>query len=93
MDRAERRSRTRNFIDAQMRIARRSSPTSLVVTQPGRLKKQHAMDCGRPQCGLCGNPRKAGHKNPETMQELRSHDRMAAGLDDVFADNEELSPA
>ena len=92
MDRAERRSRTRNFIDAQVRIARRSGP-STVLEQPGRLKKQHAMDCGQPQCAMCGNPRKAGHKNPETMQELRSLDRLNAGLDEVFAGDSNTVPA
>lgn len=84
MDRAERRSRTRNVIDGQLRIARRSGPSKL-LEQPGRLKKRHAMDCGQPKCMGCGNPRKAGTKNPETMQELRSLDRLAAGLDDVFS--------
>lgn len=92
MDRAERRSRTRTFIDAQMRIARRSGQSS-VLMQPGRLKKKHAMDCGRPQCGLCGNPRKAGNKNPETMQELRALDRLAAGLAEVYADADDVVPA
>lgn len=93
MDRAERRSRTRTFIDSQLRIARRSGSQTALVAQPGRLKKQHAMDCGQPQCGMCGNPRKAGHKNPETMQELRSLDRLTAGLDDVFAGDSDAVPA
>jgi hypothetical protein len=28
------------------------------VPEPHRLAKHHAMDCGRPGCMLCGNPRK-----------------------------------
>ena len=28
------------------------------IQQPHRLAKTHAMDCGRPNCMLCGNPRK-----------------------------------
>ena len=29
-----------------------------VEREPHRFAKQHAMDCGNPECGLCGNPRK-----------------------------------
>lgn len=92
MDRAERRHRTQNFIAAQLRIARRSG-SGTALAQPGRLKKQHAMDCGQPQCKMCGNPRKAGHKHPETLQELRSRDRLAAGLAWVFTPVNEAAPA
>lgn len=28
------------------------------IKQPHRHAKKHAMDCGNPECGLCGNPRK-----------------------------------
>lgn len=28
------------------------------IKQPHRLAKHHAMDCGRPGCMMCGNPRK-----------------------------------
>ena len=28
------------------------------IKEPHRLAKHHAMDCGRPGCMLCGNPRK-----------------------------------
>jgi hypothetical protein len=92
MDRAERRHRTQNFIASQLRIARRTG-TGSALSQPGRLKKQHAMDCGQPQCQMCGNPRKAGHKHPETLQELRSRDRLAAGLAAVFGAAEDAVPA
>jgi hypothetical protein len=27
------------------------------IKEPHRHAKHHAMDCGNPQCGLCGNPR------------------------------------
>ena len=40
-----------------------------VIKQPHRLAKHHAMDCGQPECTLCGNPRKT-HKEP-TIQEKR----------------------
>ena len=29
-----------------------------VIKQPHRLAKHNAMDCGQPECVLCGNPRK-----------------------------------
>lgn len=28
------------------------------IKEPHRLAKRHAMDCGRPGCMMCGNPRK-----------------------------------
>ena len=28
------------------------------IKEPHRMAKHHAMDCGRPGCMLCGNPRK-----------------------------------
>ena len=40
------------------------------IKQPHRLVKHHAMDCGNPQCYLCGNPRKT-HKDKLTTQEKR----------------------
>ena len=38
--------------------------------QPHRFHKRHAMDCGNPECFLCGNPRKT-HKDKLTQQEKR----------------------
>jgi hypothetical protein len=38
--------------------------------EPHRLIKHHAMDCGNPECYLCGNPRKT-HKDKLTQQEKR----------------------
>jgi hypothetical protein len=40
------------------------------VEQAHRLHKRHAMDCGNPECFLCGNPRKT-HKDKLTQQEKR----------------------
>ena len=44
-----------------------------VVRQPHRLVKRHAMDCGNPQCGMCGNPRhiRKGVDGGLTPQERR----------------------
>lgn len=33
-----------------------------------RYAKQHPMDCGNPECGVCGNPRKVFKK--KTLKEL-----------------------
>lgn len=41
-----------------------------VIKQPHRLAKRHAMDCGNPECFMCGNPRKT-HKDKLTVQEKR----------------------
>ena len=38
--------------------------------EPHRLAKHHVMDCGNPECYLCGNPRKT-HKDKLTQQEKR----------------------
>lgn len=38
------------------------------IKQPHRLVKRHAMDCGNPDCHMCGNPRKL-HKDKLTFQE------------------------
>lgn len=39
------------------------------LQQPNRLNKHHAMNCGKPKCTICGNPRKIfGEK---TIQEKR----------------------
>jgi len=40
------------------------------IRQPHRLAKHHAMDCGNPECYLCGNPRKT-HKDKLTQQEKK----------------------
>lgn len=43
----------------QVKIAKSAgSFNQKYVDQPHRLTKHHAMDCGNPQCGVCGNPRK-----------------------------------
>lgn len=38
------------------------------VTDPHRLAKHHAMNCGNPKCVMCGNPRK-------TFKELTIQER------------------
>ena len=38
------------------------------VKEVHKFAKQHAMDCGNPKCGMCGNPRHI-HKDSFTVQE------------------------
>jgi hypothetical protein len=39
------------------------------VKEPHKYAKHHALDCGRPGCTMCGNPRKIWKE--ETIQEKR----------------------
>jgi hypothetical protein len=39
------------------------------VTEPHKFAKRHAMNCGNPDCVMCGNPRKTF--NELTAQEKR----------------------
>lgn len=59
-----------NAIKKQVKIARENH-----MIEPGkflekahRYHKRHAMDCGNPECYLCGNPRRT-HKDRLTPQE------------------------
>lgn len=48
----------------QAKIARSHG---IEVKEENRYNKHHALDCGNPDCGLCGNPR---HRyKEETIQE------------------------
>jgi len=54
-----------NAIKKQMKIAKSHG---LDVKEPHKFAKHHAMDCGNPDCALCGNPRHI-FKNSRTIQE------------------------
>lgn len=47
-------------VKKQVKIAKAHGLTNNdeVIKQPHRLSKHHAMDCGQPECIMCGNPRK-----------------------------------
>jgi hypothetical protein len=64
---SKRRYRDEVAVKRQTKIAKEHGAP---VTDPHRLHKKHAMDCGNPQCYLCGNPRKT-HKDKLTQQEKR----------------------
>jgi len=54
-----------NVIKKQTRIAKQNG---MDVKEPHKFVKHNAMDCGNPECGLCGNPRHIS-KDSLTVQE------------------------
>jgi hypothetical protein len=69
---SQRRHKNDVAIARQVRIAKQHGLTTKdkAIKEPHRLAKHHAMDCGNPQCPLCGNPRRT-HKDTLTAQEKR----------------------
>lgn len=70
---SRRRFKDETAIKKQLKIAKQhtsSDSENNVIKQPHRLSKHHAMDCGNPECFMCGNPRKT-HKDKLTAQEKR----------------------
>lgn len=68
---SRRRHQDENAINKQVKIAKSHNTfNDANIKQPHRLVKHHAMDCGNPECYICGNPRKT-HKDRLTMQEKR----------------------
>lgn len=69
---SRRRQQDENAIKKQVKIAKAHGLTSKnpAIKEPHRMVKHHAMDCGNPECYLCGNPRKT-HKDKLTAQEKR----------------------
>ena len=70
---SRRRQQDENAVQKQVKIAKQHNVADYktkVEKEPHRLVKHHAMDCGNPECYLCGNPRKT-HKDKLTQQEKR----------------------
>jgi hypothetical protein len=68
---SRRRHKTDVKIARQVKIAKSHATFNQSnIKQPHRLAKHHAMDCGNPECYLCGNPRKT-HKDKLTQQEKK----------------------
>jgi hypothetical protein len=69
---ATRRFNDENAVKKQVKIAKAHGLTDKdkAIKEPHRLNKHHVMDCGNPQCPLCGNPRRT-HKDTLTAQEKR----------------------
>lgn len=87
--RAIRRAETRKAIARQVRILLFRGVATRKLDQPHRLAKHHALNCGRPSCLLCSNPRHSGAakgRDRLTRQELRAIDRQAEGEWLVSAD-------
>ena len=55
-----------NAIRKQLNIAKAHNAP---VESPHQFAKHHAMNCGNPNCVMCGNPRKMW--NEKTIQEKR----------------------
>jgi len=71
---SKRRHKTDVFIARQLSIAKQSiTHDTRLDKEPHRLAKRHAMDCGKPGCTLCGNPRRNEwfKKERRTTQERR----------------------
>lgn len=70
---SRRRQKDDNAIRKQTKIAKQHRVSEYnpgEPKQPHRFVKHHAMDCGNPECYMCGNPRKT-HKDKLTPQEKR----------------------
>jgi hypothetical protein len=69
---SRRRLKDESAVKKQVKIAKTHGLTDKdkAVKEPHRLAKHHAMDCGNPECYLCGNPRKT-HKDKLTAQEKK----------------------
>lgn len=63
---SRRRLRDESAVKKQSRIAK---AYGVPVKEPHKFAKRHAMNCGNPDCVMCGNPRKTF--NELTAQEKR----------------------
>jgi len=63
---SRRRLRDENAVKRQTGIARSHG---FPVTEPHRFAKHHAVNCGIPNCVMCGNPRRIFKER--TIQEQR----------------------
>jgi len=66
-----------NAVKKQTKIAKSHG---IDVKEPHKFHKHHALDCGNPECGMCGNPRHI-YKNSRTIQE-KSFDQTKTWLDE-----------
>lgn len=65
----ERIGQKQNHIKKQYNIAKQNGGNQRYLKQPHRLAKHNAMDCGVPNCPLCGNRRRVWEE--KTVQELK----------------------
>jgi hypothetical protein len=62
-------------IAKQLKIAKQSGHDKY-MREPHRLAKHHAMDCGNPQCYLCGNPRNHGEVTAQEKRMVQDMDHL-----------------
>lgn len=62
-------SRTR---DAEMRQVRIARAHGITVKEYHRYAKHHAMNCGRPNCLLCSNPRRTWKEKTRQEQSFEA---------------------
>jgi protein subunit release factor B len=65
--RSRRLQKEENAIQKQIKIAK-TKGMEVKQNEAHRFAKHHAMDCGNPECPVCGNPRKIS-KDKLTKQE------------------------
>lgn len=71
---ARRIAQKQRHIKRQTRIAKSNG---LDVSEPHRFAKHNAMNCGIPNCPMCGNPRHSGYvKQKLTIQEVKANFRL-----------------
>ena len=86
--RAERRFLDTVAIRRQADIARAhglGQTRALRDDEGGRFRKQHAMGCAKPGCGLCGSARRNPHssgaarltRQERSQREIQAHDEQA----------------
>lgn len=63
---SKRRHKNEVVCEKQVKIAK---AYGIKVEEPHRFVKHHALDCGRSECIICGNPRKIF--NEKTIQERK----------------------
>lgn len=69
---SKRRFQEEVAVKKQVKIAKEHGYTihDKAIQEPHRYAKHRAMDCGNPECFMCGNPRKT-HKDKLTAQEKK----------------------
>jgi len=72
---SQRRHRDEIAVKRQVKIAKEFG---IPVKEPHKFAKHHAMNCGNPNCVMCGNPRK-------TFKELTQQEKR------LFQDTEKIT--
>ncbi len=72
LKRGKRRRLTANAIERQKQLAKLAgiSPAHKHNDQDHRFAKMHALNCGVPNCPMCGNPRRVWKE--KTLQEKKA---------------------